>query len=470
MNSGTATLDEASVLAAARDLRSQANAAEAGVLAKALEWAHLHLVDDLDEAATWWSGSKLMGQDTGIPIAGDGAPLVSEFAVCEFATALGLSADAGRNLVGQTLELAHRLPKIWARVQAGSLAPWRARRIAEATLHLSLEAAGFVDAQLVSFAHRTGPAQVQRLIDTAVARFMPEYAAEQRQRAADQRYFTIAHDQVSFAGTSRVHGELDLADALDLEDAITTAAAQLAALGSEESLDARRAAAVGMLARGDLALDLQTAEAAKALEGPEGSESPEEPVRTETGRATRRTPERRRDIVLYVHLSEDALRSGDRDAVARVENAGGQLVTAGQVADWCGRDETTRVVVKPVIDLNQHHATDAYVVPARIAEQVELRDGTCVFPWCHRPARGCDKDHVIPYHPDGPPGQTSTENLAPLCRLHHRVKTHGGWTYTVLEPGSYLWCSPHGYTWVRDAGGTTDLTPTPVDPPDRRTS
>jgi hypothetical protein len=464
MTSATTTLDEASVLAAARDLRKQANAAEAGVLAKALEWAHLHLVDDLDEAATWWSGSRLMGQDTGIPIAGDGAPLVSEFAVCEFATALGLSADAGRNLVGQTLELAHRFPRLWARVQAGSLAPWRARRIAETTLHLSLEAAGFVDAQLAAFAHRTGPAQVQRLIDTAVARFMPQYAAEQRQRAADQRYFTIAHDQVSFAGTSRVHGELDLADALDLEDAIATAAGQLAALGSEESLDARRAAAVGMLARGELALDLQTTEAAEGPELPEVTET----GRTETGRVTRRT--RRRDIVLYVHLSEDAVRSGDPDAVARVENAGGQLVTAGQVAEWCGRTDTARVVVKPVIDLNQPAATDSYAVPARIAEHVELRDGTCVFPWCQRPARGCDKDHITPYDPDGPPGQTNTTNLAPLCRLHHRVKTHGDWTYTTLEPGSYLWRSPHGYTWVRDAGGTTDLTPTPVDPPERRTS
>jgi hypothetical protein len=432
MNSGTTTLDATEILTSARRARETANAAEAQVLADALAWAHLHLVDDLDEAATWWSGSRLMGQDTGIPIAGQGAPLVSEFAVCEFATALGLSADAGRNLVGQTLELAHRLPKIWARVQAGSLAPWRARRIAETTLHLSLEAAGFVDQQLAPFAHRTGPAQVQRLIDTAVARFMPDYAAEQRQRAADQRYFTIAHDQVSFAGTSRVHGELDLADALDLEDAVATAAAQLAALGSEESLDARRAAAVGMLARGELALDLQTTEAAEGPELPERTDT----GRTETGRTTRRS--RRRDIVLYVHLSEDAVRSGDPDAVARVENAGGQLVTAEQVAEWCRRDDTSRVIVKPVIDLNQHLVTDSYAVPARIAEHVELRDGTCVFPWCHRPARGCDKDHVVPFDSDGPPGQTSTINLAPLCRLHHRVKTHGGWTYTTLEPGSYL--------------------------------
>ena len=79
---------------------------------------------------------------------------------------------------------------------------------------------------------------------------MPELAAEQRERAADQRYFTVDHQQVSFAGTSRLHGELDLADALDVEDAVTALAQRFADLGSTDTLEARRAAALGMLARG----------------------------------------------------------------------------------------------------------------------------------------------------------------------------------------------------------------------------
>ena len=95
MNSGSTTLHAAGILAAARDARREANAAETRVLTAALEWAHLHVVDDLDDAATLWSGSKLMGQDTGIPIAGEGCPLVSQFAVAEFATALGLPAASG---------------------------------------------------------------------------------------------------------------------------------------------------------------------------------------------------------------------------------------------------------------------------------------------------------------------------------------------------------------------------------------
>ena len=44
----------------------------------------------------------------------------------------------------------------------------------------------------------------------------------------------------SFDGTLAVHGELDLADALELETAIQTVAAQLKDLGSTESLDVRR--------------------------------------------------------------------------------------------------------------------------------------------------------------------------------------------------------------------------------------
>jgi hypothetical protein len=238
-------------------------------------------------------------------------------------------------------------------------------------------------------------------VEEAIARFMPEYAAERRQQAADGRYFTIDHAQVSFAGISRIHGELDLADALDL---------------------------------------------------PTGATVVEE--------GTQRVPRpRTREIVLYVHLSEDAVRCGDPNTPVRVEDAGGQLLTAGQVAEWCRRDDTARITVKPVIDLHQQLAVDQYKVPAQIAERIQLRDKTCVHPYCNRPARSCDTDHIDPYDEDGPPGQTATDNLAALCRLHHRMKTHGGWTYTMLEPGVFLWASPHGHSYLRDQTGTTDLTP-----------
>src|SRR4051812_22545883 len=119
MNSGSTTLDAAAVLAGARRARAAENAAAADVLTQAVEWARLHEVAEVQDAATWYAAGC---GDTGIPIAGEGAPLVAEFAVAELATALGMSAESGRNLLAQALELAHRLPRLWARVQGGQLA------------------------------------------------------------------------------------------------------------------------------------------------------------------------------------------------------------------------------------------------------------------------------------------------------------------------------------------------------------
>ena len=291
---------------------------------------------------------------------------------------------------------------------SGDLPSWRARRIAELTIGLTMEGAGFVDTQLAPFAHKSGPAIVERLVTEAIARFEPHRAQAEAEAAAERRHVTIHHDHVSYAGTSRIEGELDLADALDLDAALSRGAEQLRLAGSTDSLDVRRSMALGLLARGEQTLELG------------------------------------RDVTLYVHLAQDS-------PLARTENKN-RLVTVDQVRDWC-QTAGTRVVVKPVIDLNQQIRVDAYEIPDRLVEQVQLRDSHCVFPWCTRPARGCDTDHVTPYQRGGP---TSSDNLAALCRHHHRLKTHSPWTYTVIEPGTYLWSSPHGHHYVVDPTGTAE--------------
>jgi hypothetical protein len=118
------------------------------------------------------------------------------------------------------------------------------------------------------------------------------------------------------------------------------------------------------------------------------------------------------------------------------------------------------VTVKPVLDLTAHVRADQYELPDRLTEQIDQRDGHCVFPWCRRPARRCDHDHAIPYDPDDPArGPTCSCNVAPLCRHHHRLKTLTPRRYQIPEPGRYLWRSPHGYRFLVDATGTTDVTP-----------
>ena len=170
-----------------------------------------------------------------------------------------------------------------------------------------------------------------------------------------------------------------------------------------------------------------------------------------SSRWLRRAPRARletthRKIVLYVHLSQDAL-------TARLEH-GNQLITPGQLRDLCGA--ASQVVVKPVLDPTAHDPVDTPVVPDRHREVIAVRDQTCVFPWCTRPARSCDADHTVPSSRGGP---TCPCNEASLCRRHHRVKTFAGWTYTTLDAGTYLWSSPHGYSYLRDTTGTQDTTP-----------
>ena len=64
------------------------------------------------------------------------------------------------------------------------------------------------------------------------------------------------------------------------------------------------------------------------------------------------------------------------------------------------------------------------------------------------------------------PGPTQTDNLAVLCRFHHRLKTHTAWRYRMTDPGVFAWTSPHGHHYRRDRMGTTAIDDT-TEPPDR---
>jgi len=348
----------------------------------------------------------------------------------------------------------------------GALPVWRARKIAQETNQLTVEGAAFVDRHLAPVAHKTGMITAQKLVAEAIARFDPEKAELDRADSDATRRFDIdLQGQIDPArGVVAVSGTLDLADALDLENAVSRVAADLAAAGSLDSLDVRRSSAVGEIARRQTTLDLSGC----------ADQTDDDVAASAASAATRSTA---RQVVLHVHLAEAALTDLDPNAcggvdLARVEKTR-SFVLAEQVREWCG-SSSTQVVVKPVIDLRGQVAVDAYEVPDRIAERVRLTRPTCVSPHCTRPARGCDLDHVDEYvppdpnHPgdSGPPGQTSTTNLAPLCRRHHRVKTHPSpsgvgrerrWRYRRLPDGSFVWTSPHDQQYLVDPHGTIPL-------------
>jgi hypothetical protein len=149
--------------------------------------------------------------------------------------------------------------------------------------------------------------------------------------------------------------------------------------------------------------------------------------------------------VLNLHITDTTL-TGD-NPVGRWEQ---QPVSAEQIREWLAQPGTS-ITVRPVIDVAGHIPVTAYEIPDRHRQQVEMRDHTCRFPYCTRPAVRCDLDHATPHGRGGP---TCPCNLVPLCRRHHRAKTHSEWRYQVTKIGTYLWRSPSGFTFEVSHRGT----------------
>ena len=448
-------LSPAGLLASIRDARVDEDAAAARQLDLAARWADLHPPESIHSAAAF----TVPGSEHEEPIAGEGCPLVAEFCIAELGTTLGISTVAAKKLIGHALELRHRLPRLWAQVQSGQVPAWRARGVAETTIHstpaLTADAARFVDSQVAAVAGKIGSTQLDRLVAETIKRFDlaeadPSADPEDGYLAVDPRHVTLHDEDVHFAGTVRLEAEIGLADAIDLDRALAHGAATQKALGSTETLDARRAVALGDLARTQTALDL-------FAQGSDDEMRGGLPVA--------------REVVLHAHF--DAATTQDGTTVfgptGRLEERQ-RLLLLEQLTSWCAHSRT-KITIKPVIDLNADLSTPAYEVPDRIREQVILRDRTCVFPWCGRTARSCDIDHVVEFdhraEAEGrpQPGPTATSNLAALCRSHHRLKTHSAWHYDMVRPGIFEWTSPHGHHYRRDRTGTTAFDR--PDPPER---
>ena len=424
------------LLASVRTSRAVAEQADRDVLIAAARFAALHSVDTVEEAA------RLDGDvfgDRMLPLAGPGAPLVSEAAAVEFAAVLGRSTQAGKRFLGDAVELRYRLKHVWARVLDGSLLAWRARRIADLTRNLDAEVVAWVDKQVGPYAHKMGPVQLERAVTQAAALFEPDLAAAIAESDSfEHRSVTIStNDPFVGAGAEQgqavlalgyVDGVLDAADAQDLEQAVAAIAHGLLDQDgyADAGLDVRRAAALGLLAR---------AYHSGSLDG---------------------VPGVARVVELVIHTDTRELAG---TGLVRLANTRG-LVSVERLEQWA---TTPGTVVKPivVVDLAEDIQTAGYVPTARQRRQAALIHQKCSFPYCQARAERCDLDHRAPYADRGP---TSSHNLTPLCRQHHRMKTHHGWRYHRLRAGIYRWTSPHGYEYLVSPIGTVDVSGD-LDPP-----
>src|SRR3954454_6646409 len=445
------------------------------------------------------------GMERSVCVGADGTPRVGEVAAGELGVLLGMTSTGARGVMRDVLDLRHRHPRLWEAVLDGVVRFFAARHVVRVAhgAGLSLGLARGVDERVAPYLGRVPWGRMVALVEAAVIEADPE-GAEQRRLAAEMARFVRTGRSSEF-GTKTIYARARAGDAIfffamcDRIAQILKLRGDLAVAGradlhpadaAEREMDVLRSEAIGILATPARALAL-LAWAERHThpndDAPEPEPEPEpepvedtapeptaaaEPEATEDTRDAERTGEPGPVVdlsglpgsafvppaTLYVHFSDESWLRQTR-GVVRVEDVG--PVTVEQALDMLRH---CRVTIRPVIDLNDSPCADGYEARGLVREALRLRHPVEVFPHGTLPSRKADADHTVPYRPPeagGEPGQTTPDNLGPLGRYHHRLKTHGGWQCVQTRPGVYWWGTPHGH-WVRvDRTGTHGLRASP---------
>ena len=131
---------------------------------------------------------------------------------------------------------------------------------------------------------------------------------------------------------------------------------------------------------------------------------------------------------------------------------GAWQLTPGKPGTWAltlpgGQQLAVRLDVVPVYSCDHRYQVSSYLPGDRLRRLVAVRDHTCTWPPCSRPARDSDFEHAVPYDQGG---MTDACNAGARSRRCHQVKQLPGWTVTQPRPGWHVWTTPTGRTHVQE--------------------
>ncbi len=336
----------------------------------------------------------------------------------ELSARLGTTRAIGESKVGLAIAL-ERLPGVAGALVRGDLDVRKAVVVTEEVMHLPDDvAATATDAVLPDAQGLTAPQLRARLRRLEISRD-PEGAHDRHERARADRYVSISPTQDAMAWLTAL---LPAPDAVAVYTTLT-ALADAADPADDRSMGARRA---------DALVDLATRHLDAGI-GPDGP-----------------LPMRHRR---YPHLDITASAA----SLLGLDNEPAELAGYGPIPAPMARAIADRATWRPLlIDARSGepiaHATRTYRPSAELTGAILDRDRECTFPGCRVVAVRCDLDHIEPFDTARPAGdQTTADNLHPLCRHHHLVKTHGGWA-VARDPaiGITTWQSPTGHRYLRD--------------------
>ena len=242
-----AELDAAGTLAAAEANEDALITAETRRLQIAAHWADLHPGEAVVE-------SRLPGTEHPVRLGGAGTPTVGDFAAAELGCALRMSDGAAARLIGDALDLRHRLPLVWAAAQAGQVPAYQARHIAAATRHLTVEQAAVVDQQIAPSLGAVSWGRLHTLLEAAIYHADPAGAEQQAAAAARERFVRLGRS--SEHGLKLIIARAAAGDAIWFKATIDRIAEILARQGDTDTVEVRRSKAIGILAQPAHALQL----------------------------------------------------------------------------------------------------------------------------------------------------------------------------------------------------------------------
>jgi hypothetical protein len=354
-----------------------------------------------------------------------------ERTTAEVAAACNLSAAAAAVMVRHADTLKERLPKVAAALAAGDT-DWRTVNVIISRTEFVRDAViADIDANLAERITRWQCWSRKRIINTvdATVRRMDSDAARERVRTQDKRHADVIPVG---DGTAKLDGVL-AAEAGVVVDKRLAELANGVCRDDPRTMDQRRADAMQAMAEG------------RRL----NCECGKDDCPNSSDKADLAT----RIVVNVLAGAETVLGAGSQPGY--LEGYG--VIDAEQVRDLADQ-AAVRLLDEPTV--SEAEAL-RYQPSAAVERAVRLRDLTCRFPGCDRPAVVCDLDHTIPFdHADpGDGGLTVPWNLKCLCRQHHRLKTfHDGWSDEQLPDGIVIWTSPTGEVY-RTVPGGVDLFP-----------
>lgn len=273
----------------------------AETLRRVVEWADLN-VPECQQGRTWTGSARELQIDTvtdtvdGRPCCrcqdstraewrrgrrkccwpgNDGTPAVSVSAVAELGVFLETTTTSASILLGDALDLRHRHPRLWARVQAAEVVDWQARKVARLAAELSWEQARQVDDATAELVGDLPWGRVLTAVEAAVQKADPELH-EFRRRAAERRRYVSAgrYRGTNSFGMRTMAAQGPVGDIARVDALLDFLASLLKHHGDPDPLQVRRSKAFGLLANPALVCSLLPA-ARDAVDAREPRQEPD---------------------------------------------------------------------------------------------------------------------------------------------------------------------------------------------------